>query len=56
MRNTLLNVLLALLATVFGMLPVGFAAAHHVLGRPAYSLNKNSNTPPGMQAGIQIGG
>ncbi len=29
--------------------------AHHVLGRPAYSLNEDSNTPPSMQIEIQIG-
>ena len=29
--------------------------AHHVLGRPAYSLNEDSNTPPSMQAEAQIG-
>ena len=34
---------------------VDFAAAHHVLGRPAYSLNENSNTPPSMQAETRIG-
>lgn len=32
-----------------------FAAAHHVLGRPAYSLNEDSNTPPDAQAEIQVG-
>jgi len=29
--------------------------AHHVLGRPAYSLNEDSNTPPSMQVEVQIG-
>ena len=29
--------------------------AHHVLGRPSYSLNEDSNTPPSAQAEIQIG-
>lgn len=29
--------------------------AHHVLGRPAYSLNEDSNTPPSMQVEMQIG-
>lgn len=29
--------------------------SHHVLGRPAYSLNEDSNTPPSMQIEIQIG-
>ena len=32
-----------------------FAAAHHVLGRPAYSLNEDSNTPPSLQAETRIG-
>jgi hypothetical protein len=31
------------------------ADAHHVLGRPAYSLNEDSNTPPGMSVEIRIG-
>jgi hypothetical protein len=34
---------------------VEFAAAHHVLGRPNYSLNEDSNTPPSMQGEVQIG-
>lgn len=29
--------------------------AHHILGRPAYSLNENSNTPPSMQVETRIG-
>ena len=29
--------------------------AHHVLGRPAYSLNEDSNTPPSRQVETQIG-
>ncbi len=33
----------------------GVAGAHHVLGRPAYSLNEDSNTPPSMQAEVQTG-
>lgn len=31
------------------------AAAHHVLGRPSYSLSEDSNTPPSMQVETQIG-
>ncbi len=31
------------------------AMAHHVLGRPSYSLNENSNTPPSMQVETLIG-
>jgi len=40
-------VLLCLMA-----LPV---TAHHVLGRPSYSLSEDSNTPPSMQVETQIG-
>lgn len=29
--------------------------AHHVLGRPAYSLDEDSTTPPSMQVETQIG-
>ena len=29
--------------------------AHHVLGRPSYSLNEDSNTPPSMQVETQVG-
>ena len=31
------------------------AHAHHVLGRPSYSLSADSNTPPSMQVETQIG-
>lgn len=31
------------------------ASAHHVLGRPSYSLGADSNTPPSMQIESQIG-
>jgi len=31
------------------------AISHHVLGRPAYSLNEDSNTPPSMNIETQIG-
>lgn len=31
------------------------ASAHHVLGRPAYALNEDSNTPPALQLEVQIG-
>ncbi len=46
------------LALVVGItLLTGWQAAwaHHVLGRPAYSLNEDSNTPPAMQLEVQIG-
>ena len=31
------------------------ALAHHVLGRPSYALNEDSNTPPAMQVETLIG-
>lgn len=34
---------------------MGNAFAHHVLGRPSYSLGEDSNTPPSMQIETQIG-
>jgi hypothetical protein len=34
---------------------IGLSYAHHVLGRPAYSLNEDSNTPPSMNLETQIG-
>lgn len=37
------------------MLYTASTNAHHVLGRPAYSLNEDSNTPPSMQVETQIG-
>ncbi len=42
-------------ACIFLLLLVETANAHHVLGRPAYSLNEDSNTPPSMQVETQIG-
>lgn len=48
MRKFLLLLLLGLI-----VLPE-VAPAHHILGRPAYKLNEDSNTPPSMQAEVQI--
>ncbi len=48
--------LFALVAVFFTWLSiVDVAEAHHILGRPAYSLNENSNTPPSMQVETMIG-
>lgn len=38
---------------ILGWCSIGHA--HHILGRPAYSLNEDSNTPPSMQVETQIG-
>jgi hypothetical protein len=48
------------LLSVFGIIAlalasVDFAAAHHVLGRPASSLNEDSNTPSSLQGDAHIG-
>lgn len=43
----------ALCSALFVAIPQVWA--HHVLGRPSYSLNEDSNTPPSMQLEIQIG-
>ncbi|WJW74802.1 hypothetical protein QVG61_09855 [Thiohalobacter sp. IOR34] len=44
-----------MLLVVLAWLPTAGVFAHHVLGRPAYSLNEDSNTPPSMQVETQIG-
>jgi len=49
-KSSLLLVVLSALALCC---PASYA--HHVLGRPAYSLNEDSNTPPSMQVETQIG-
>ncbi len=39
---------------LFGLISP-LSEAHHVLGRPSYSLSADSNTPPSMQVETQIG-
>ncbi|HJN23176.1 MAG TPA: hypothetical protein QF509_04605 [Rhodospirillales bacterium] len=55
MPKTLLHLLFTLLTAVVWLSAVDDAAAHHVLGRPSYSLNEDSNTPPSLQAETRIG-
>jgi hypothetical protein len=55
MPKARIDLLFTLLVMTLWLLPVDLAVAHHVLGRPAYSLNEDSNTPPAMQAEVQIG-
>ncbi|HFD81196.1 MAG TPA: hypothetical protein ENK05_12515 [Gammaproteobacteria bacterium] len=43
-----------LLALWLSLLAAG-AQAHHVIGRPSYNLNEDSNTPPSIQMETQIG-
>jgi len=41
---------------LFSLIVMSFnVLAHHVLGRPSYSLGEDSNTPPSMQVETQIG-
>lgn len=37
------------------LITTGNVLAHHVLGRPSYSLGDDSNTPPSMQIETQLG-
>ena len=50
-RKTLVNLLIGLCVWLFS----ATVSAHHILGRPAYSLNEDSNTPPSMNLEAQIG-
>ena len=52
MKKTAIATLLAMIC-LFG--DIANAAAHHVLGRPSYALNEDSNTPSAMQVETQIG-
>jgi hypothetical protein len=47
----MLRIVIAVLASLIS----SGVLAHHVLGRPAYSLGEDSNTPPSMQVETQIG-
>lgn len=44
-----------IILALFGCLLSMSSHAHHVLGRPSYSLGEDSNTPPSMQVETQIG-
>ncbi len=45
----------SIMVAVLLLSSVDFAAAHHVLGRPASSLSDDSNTPPGLQVETRVG-
>lgn len=45
----------AILAMGLFFYGIALVQAHHVLGRPSYSLGEDSNTPPSMQVETQIG-
>ena len=53
------NAGLGLMALLLGLglfVPLQSPLAHHVLGRPGYSLNEDSNTPPSVTVETQAGG
>ncbi len=45
----------SIIAAVLLLSSADFAAAHHVLGRPASSLSEDSTTPPGLQVETRVG-
>jgi len=47
--------IIAVLTFSFIIFLTPIAQAHHVLGRPAYSLNEDSNTPPSMNIETLVG-
>lgn len=53
MRSPLFLLVGLLISSVVSAPPLAWS--HHVLGRPSYSLNEDSNTPPSMQLEVQIG-
>ena len=55
-QSTKIRALAAIfLAAICWFSGVPAAHAHHVLGRPSYALNEDSNTPSAMQVETQIG-
>jgi hypothetical protein len=44
-----------ILSSIILLLVIAEAQSHHVLGRPGYSLNEDSNTPPSMNIETQVG-
>ncbi|MDX8414036.1 MAG: hypothetical protein R8J85_08115 [Mariprofundales bacterium] len=50
-----MNKLRVLLGIMIVLLSCHDALAHHIMGRPSYQLNEDSNTPPSMQIERQVG-
>ena len=46
---------LAFVIALFCLLMTTQSFSHHILGRPAYSLNEDSNTPPSKQIELYVG-
>ena len=54
-KNTLNRFFVLTLGFCSLLVSLSPALAHHVLGRPSYALNEDSNTPSSMQVETQIG-
>lgn len=54
MKKNILVYIFSLL-TIFSTFYSSMSYSHHVLGRPSYSLNEDSNTPPSMAIETQLG-
>lgn len=54
MEVAMKNIILAC-AVIVASLSTSLSLAHHVMGRPSYSLGDDSNTPPSQQVETQIG-
>ncbi|PCK07911.1 MAG: hypothetical protein COA42_11800 [Alteromonadaceae bacterium] len=55
MKSNKVKRIFVLLQCLFFLIASHSSLAHHVLGRPSYSLNEDSNTPPSMAIETQIG-
>jgi hypothetical protein len=56
MKRKWMSCVFGIFLVAFGLAVIaGPASAHHVLGRPAYALNEDSNTPPALQGESEIG-
>ncbi|MBT7955875.1 MAG: hypothetical protein HN731_11830 [Rhodospirillaceae bacterium] len=49
------RIFLIVLTALIGLSQVSEALAHHILGRPSYQLNEDSNTPPTLQGESEMG-
>ena len=49
------RIFLIVLTALIGLSQVSEAFAHHILGRPSYQLNEDSNTPPSLQGEAEMG-
>tara|TARA_B100000315_G_scaffold215963_1_gene215554 strand:+ start:2423 stop:3031 length:609 start_codon:yes stop_codon:yes gene_type:complete len=49
------RILLIVLTALIGLSQMSEAFAHHILGRPSYQLNEDSNTPPTLQGETEMG-